>query len=359
MYLRRWRVGILGSIGVLMSLMASTALACTTIALGLPHRPLIAYSFDYAATGAGMVFANPAPAVRSSIMDGNPARWTVRHASVTFNQMGPGMPAAGMNSAGLVVSLMWNDGAVFAGDEEAPVVTELEFIQRLLDTAASVDEALSALQEVRILGFVPIHYFLADRSGNAAIVTPTVGGLTVHTPKDMPIPALTNTSYTVLTERLKGFEGFGGEQPLPSADGDPDSLSRFLVAAEAVQAAGDRVTPAQAFSVLGKVANQSSRWNVVFDPTEGRVVFKIVGQPDTIRIAMSDMNFRCRERPLAMAMADVMPAANSTSFSPAAPAAISGVSRQVLASLPKGAGLAPEMADALTDGLLAAFHCEP
>ncbi len=359
MHLGRWRAGTLLGIGMLMSLSASTALACTTVALGLPHKPLIAYSFDYAPTGAGMVFANPAPAVRSSIMDGNPARWAVRHASVTFNQMGPGMPATGMNSAGLVVSLMWNDDAVFAGNDEAQVVTELEFIQRLLDTAASVDEALSTLDEVRIQGFVPIHYFLADRSGNAAIVTPTAEGLMVHTPKDMPIPALTNTSYSLLTERLKEFEGFGGEQQLPSADGDPDSLSRFLVAAGAVQAADDRITRGRAFSVLGKVANRSSRWNIVFDPTEGRIEFKIVGQPETVRIAMSDMNFRCRERPLAISMADVMTAANSASFSPAAPAAISGVSRQVLASLPKGAGLVPEMADALTAGLLAAFHCEP
>ncbi len=358
MQLAQWNTGIRCAVGMLMSLSASAALACTTMALGLPQKPVIAYSFDYAAADAGFLFVNPASATRSSIMDDTPAQWTVRHGSVTFNQMGPGMPAAGMNTAGLVVSLMWNDDAVFAGDEDAPVVTELEFIQRLLDTSASVDEAMNALHGVRIQGFVPIHFFVADRTGNAAIITPTRAGPTIHELQDMPVPALTNTSYAELKQRLADFAGFGGEQDMPESDGDPSSLKRFLIAADAIGQAGASVTPDEAFSALARVANRSSRWQVVFDPTEGRVAFRIVGSTGTFRVDLSTIDFECRERPLALALSGVSGADLPASLATVDPAAVSAATRQILASLPRAAGLSPDMADGLTAGLLAAVSCK-
>lgn len=344
--------------GLLLSLAASAAFACSTVALGLANRPVVAYSFDFAPTGAGFIFVNPAGATRSSIMDGAPAQWPARFGSVTFNQLGPGMPAAGMNTAGLVVTLMWNDDATYGGDAAAPVVNELEFIQHLLDTSGSVDQALAALNDVRIQGLVPIHFFLADGTGATAAVTPSANGLSVHTGDDMSIPALTNTSYADLLQRIEAYEGFGGDQPLPSA-AEPTSLNRFIAAAAASRRIGPHTaTSDQAFAVLEEVANPTTRWQIVFDPTNQQIAFHVAGHSDTHLVELANIDFRCREHALSADLTRLSGQDLQTALAPTDPSQVRDVSREVLASFRATAHLGPDIADSLTTALLAAATCD-
>src|SRR6056297_1262131 len=90
--------------------------ACTTILLGAPGHTRLAFSYDFVME-AGAVLINGRGAERSSIFAPEPAIWDVEHASVTFNQFGPGLPTTGMNDAGLVVTLMWNEDV----DYPAPI----------------------------------------------------------------------------------------------------------------------------------------------------------------------------------------------------------------------------------------------
>lgn len=352
-----WRRAMRLPASVLVWLWASAALACSTVALGLPDRPVIAYSFDYAATGAGFLFVNPGAGSRRSVMEGPAARWAVRHGSVTFNQMGPGMPAAGMNTRGLIVSLMWNDGVVFGGEGRA-VVNELEFIQRLLDTSGSVDEALASLPGLRIEGLVPIHFFLADAGGAAAIVTPAISGFAIHTGAAMPVPALTNTDYDALIAKLAEFEGHGGERILAPGEGTdgPGSLERFVIAADAARR-GVAVSIQDAFGVLDAVANAQTRWQIVFDPAESVIMFRIAGKDRIHRLGLDSIDFRCRSRPLSASLQDLAGADARTKLAPAEPAAVSRVSGAVLASLRGGGGFGPDAAEGLTMGLLASLRC--
>lgn len=344
-----------------MSLTASAALACSTIVLGLPDRPTVAYSFDFAATGSGFLFVNPDRATRRSVMEGTPALWTARYGSVTFNQIGPGMPAVGMNTEGLVVSLMWNGKAVYNRAGNAPVVNELEFIQRLLDTSGSVDDALVALRDVRIHGMVPIHYLLADRFGKTATVTPTSTGLMIHAGEEMPVPALTNTSYAELLEKIGNFESFGGELVTPSNDNleDPNSLERFTIAATASLRAGSSVTTGQAFDVLGDVANRETRWQIVFDPSQQQIAFKIVDQEVLHLVELSKIDFECLDRPLFAELNEVPQGDFPAAFAPIDPDKVREVAREILASFSGGTGLNSDMADGLISGLLDSVTCAP
>lgn len=343
---------------LVVSLLTSTALACTTVVLGRSQQPLVAYSFDYAATDAGLLLVNPASGTRRSVLGDRAAQWTIRHGSVTVNQMGPGMPAAGMNTAGLVVSLMWNDDAIYGGDDLLPEVSELEFIQRLLDTSDSVEDALNAVAEVRIQGFVPIHFFLADRTGAVAILTPTAKGLDVTSGEQVTVPALTNTDYGVLTRRIHAFVGFGGAQTLPGSSDDSDSLRRFLTAA---MAAGQEepVSAANAFALLDRVANRSSRWQLVFDPDDQRMAVRLAGQESAQQIDLAQVDFSCDAFPLAVELAANSYAAGLQTLEPMTAAQISAVSRSVLATLPPEAGLGPDLANGLTATQLASIHCAP
>lgn len=338
---------------------ASAALACSTMVLGLPDRPIVAYSFDFDATGAGFMIVNPKDAARRSIMEETPAGWPVRHASVTFNQIGPGMPAAGMNNAGLVVTLMWNAKAAYGGNAGAPVVNELEFIQRLLDTAGSVDEALASLNDVRIKGTVPIHYLLADRSGATAAITPVSDGLRVHAGTDMPHPALTNTSYAVLLEQIGAFEGFGGDRAIQTGDGskDPGSLDRFAVAASAARHVAP--TPDDAFGVLDDVANSETRWQIVFDPAAQRIAFRIAGEADVHPLDMTALDVTCTGRPLAVDLSKLAGRTISEALAPLNTAAAGPVAARVLGSFTGGVDFPPDAANGLIEGLLASARCTP
>lgn len=358
-YLRRAARILRWPTAALMPLTTSAALACSTMVLGLPERPIVAYSFDFDATGAGFMVVNPNGATRRSIMDGAPAVWSARHASVTFNQIGPGMPAVGMNTAGLVVSMMWNSKAVYSRDGNTPVVNELEFIQRLLDTAGSVDEALASLQDVRIEGMVPIHYLLADRFGTTAAVTPTPTGLLIHTGDEMPVPALTNTSYAELMEKITAYDGFGGKKPLPSGLGekDPGSLERFALAASASRGVGSVLAADTAFDVLDDVANRETRWQIVFDPSGQQIAFRIVGQEGLHVLEMPKLDFSCLDRPLAVELSDLTPQDVPDVLTPIDPPAAGNVARQVLGSFSK-AGFPPDVADGLVLGLLGSVTCD-
>ncbi len=355
---RARRVALIGAVLAFAS--GSAALACSTAVLGLPDRPLVTYSFDFAPTGDGFLYANPSSAARRSIMrdgDSEPAEWLVEHASVTFSQMGPGMPTAGMNTAGLVVTLMWNEKVVFGGRKEAPIVNELELIQRLLDTSATVDEALASLDDVRIHGLVPIHYLLADRMGNTAAVMPTEAGYRIHA--DMPLPALTNNSYADLLTRISAFDGFGGDRAIPTGARlqDPNSLERFVLSANAVRKVGSAAKQHHAFNLLNQVANRESRWQIAFDPNLGQIAFRIVGVEKVFAVDLSAIDFQCQERPLSAELSGMSAIDVVADLAPADPTQISDVAREVLAAISQSSGIGPDIADELTAGLLQSAVC--
>ncbi len=352
------RSGVRLALAAAIVMTASVALACSTVALGSGDRRLIAYSYDTSATGAGLVFVNPAGAGRRSIMEGEAAAWTTGHGSVSFNQFGLGMPAAGMNTAGLVVSLMWNDDAVYPLAGERPTVNELEFIQRLLDRAGTVDEAIAMLDGVAISGLVPIHFFVADAQGATAAITPTAEGFVVHAGQDMPVPALTNTSYAALVAQLAGFEGFGGARPVPGRAGtdDPDSLTRFAIAARAAAAPATPVLN-DAWDVLGGVENRQSRWQIVFMPAARRIVLRRVGADGQWRIDLDTLDFSCRDLPLGRPIDGLSPDETIARLSPVDPVAMTGVLTEVFAGFEATTGLPPEAAGAVVAAQRDALDC--
>ncbi|MEM7445639.1 MAG: carcinine hydrolase/isopenicillin-N N-acyltransferase family protein [Pseudomonadota bacterium] len=282
-----------------------TALACTTMALGPTHQTLIAYSYDQRTTGVGVAMVNPVGAIRSSLYDPPRATWRARFGSVTFNQAGQGMPTAGMNSAGLVVTLMWHDEGTYEAEDDRPRVNELEFIQFLLDRAGSVDEALAFADEVRVDGMIPIHFFLADAEGATATLAFDTGRTVVRQGDALPVRALTNASYATLIDGVGEFEPFGGDRSLPSSSNRAptaldDSLVRFAHAALAIGDGATPVTTASAFAALDTVRTASTRWQIVFDPARRSISYGTTASPHQGTIQLTNLDFACRSRPLAI-----------------------------------------------------------
>jgi hypothetical protein len=84
----------------------------------------------------------------------------------------PYLPFDGMNERGLAVAMMAVAHSEGGNDPRKPTLDDLEAIRLLLDYAADVDQAIDLLGQYNVdWGNGPaIHYFLADASGNSAVV---------------------------------------------------------------------------------------------------------------------------------------------------------------------------------------------
>lgn len=102
--------------------------------------------------------------------DGGYASWTMHSNDLL------GGAFDGINSAGLAVALMADEGAMGTIHEPqmGPVVkvgiNELQIVRLLLDSCASVDEAKQRLLGLKhFYEFVPCHYIIADASGESFV----------------------------------------------------------------------------------------------------------------------------------------------------------------------------------------------
>jgi len=265
-------------------LVASHADACTTVAFLGGSAPVFAYNYDFD-TGVGHVLVNPRGMAKISSAADNPARWQSRFGSVTFVQFGRDHPMSGMNEAGLAVSQMWLDESRYEMADARPAIGVLEWMQYLLDTSATVEEALARAAAVRIQGGVPLHYAIADAVGDAAVVEFIDGHLAVRRGKTLPHTALTNSTYA---QSVAFTEQAGGEPAGVS------SLARFTRAAAATRTSpADPV--AHAFATLAGVAQPGrTRWSIVYHLGDRTVRWRSQGNAAIRAIDLDAFDLSCR-----------------------------------------------------------------
>jgi choloylglycine hydrolase len=237
-------------------LAAAAAYPCTTFCLARNGEVLYGRNYDFE-IGQGFVMTNHRGLMKTSMA--GTLRWTSRYASVTFNQWGREFPMDGMNEAGLVVALMWLDETVYPSDDR-PRLRVLEWIQYQLDNYATVADLLAHAEETRIGGGTPLHYLVADATGDAATIEYLQGHLVVHRGATLPAAVLTNDSYERSVDHLRQFSGFGGSRTMPRSS---SSLDRFARAAMMMGTGPASVDGA--FEILASVAQGNTRWSVVYD----------------------------------------------------------------------------------------------
>lgn len=285
------------------TLFASDAGACTTLCIRGADRIVFGQNYDwYVADGAVLVNKRGMSRTAWAPRD-NALQWTSRYGSVTFNQYGRGQPIGGMNEAGLVVAMMWVNGTGYPAPDARPSVgTGVGWIQYQLDTAQTVSEVIASDARIRISPFsAPLHYLLADKSGDVAVIEFREGRMAARQGRGLPISALENDFYDVSLaefERLKAAGGLGPDRI--------DTAPRFVragVRAAAYRAGTDPVRYVfdalhevsqgkEAISILPPV--QITQWSVIYEIDRGRIYFRSRQQPAIKSIAVAALDFSCR-----------------------------------------------------------------
>jgi penicillin V acylase-like amidase (Ntn superfamily) len=265
---------------------ASACHACTTFCFEADGTRVFGKNYDWNVDD-GLVVVNKRGVSKVAFTEENPARWTSRFGSVTFNQYGREFPSGGINEKGLVVELMWLDETAYPSSDGRAVLPTLQWIQYQLDNAATIDDVIKSDATVRIspAGSAKIHFLVADARGGVATIEYIEGKLVTHRGEDLPYPVLTNDTY-------EGSRAYARTARVAQTE-STSSLDRFARAARGLSAAGDAV--ARAFALLHDVAQGDyTQWSIVYDIGDKRAYFRTRVQPSVRFIDVDALDLSCR-----------------------------------------------------------------
>lgn len=233
--------------------------------------------------------------INSSYYRENPAVWTSKYGSVTFDQYACGFPSGGMNEAGLVVEATGLMDTWYPAADERPGVNASQWRQYQLDNHSTVDEVIASNSKIRTLR--PIkrymlashHLLVSDKSGKCAVIEFLEGKMVVYTGDSMPVMALTNSRYVESLDYWK--KGVAPEFDVWK------SFTRFILAANMAREYGvgpPRPPVDYAFDILSQVSQSSTKWSIVYDQNNLRVHF-ITHKNNKVRtVDLNKLDFSCR-----------------------------------------------------------------
>lgn len=225
------------------------------------------------------------------------AEWVSKYGSVTFNQYGREMPNGGMNEAGLTIETLMLPCTQNPAPDDRPAVTA--WVQYQLDNSGTVEDVVASDKAVRISQGMPmpIHFFVADAQGHAAVVEFIEGKMVVHAGEQLPHKLITNDTCDKSLAYLAEHNGFGGTREIHR--GSRDSLDRFVIAADRLktyQPDGSRQTAIQyAFDTLAAVRQgKATKWSIVHDVKNLEVHYRTERCDKTRTIRLKELDFSPR-----------------------------------------------------------------
>jgi len=256
---------------------------------------LLAKNLDWP-VGEGLIFVNKRDVIKEAFGGSGSAalRWTSKYGSVTFNQFGREFPFGGINEAGLAIEEL-SVQAEYPPPDGRPSLNELQWIQYHLDTCRSTKEVLKSAPGLRISKrLFGLHYLIADRKGNVAVVEFNDGQLAPYSGDTLPVAVLSNNRYAESLRYLGLHQGFGGERWV---SGGTESSERFVRAAMALREyrlLGQRPLLDHAFVVLKSVAQEDTQWSVAYNIPRRLVFFKTRDHRRYKIIPLEGLDFSCR-----------------------------------------------------------------
>ena len=277
--------------------------SCTSFCLDNAGHPVFGTNYDNRIP-EGLVFVNKRNVAKTSweaSTTGEYAQWVSRYGSVTFSLVGYQLTWAGMNEAGLAISTMALSPTESPTPDARPPLVSPFWMQYVLDTCGTVEEAIATDALVRISDVVD-HYLVCESTGKCAVLEFLDGEMVCHAGKDLPVKALTNNIYAESVRwwqrplLLKWLERLL-DRPNPGS-----SLARFETAANRVrgfQAGGVESAVEYAFETLRAASSPLTQWSIVLDIHNRQVLYRTKSNAWIRQIDFSSLDFSC-ESPVRM-----------------------------------------------------------
>lgn len=226
------------------------------------------------------------------------ATWISKYGSVTFNTLGREYFHGGMNTKGLLVTGLILRGSQYPQVDSRGAVSHAQYKQYLLDNCSTIEEVMAVQSKIRIYARnqnYPIHFFIADATGQCAVIEFLNGKRVVHKGDNLPTNILSNSEYDLALDYLKEHRGFGGEKNV--SQDRTNSLDRFVRACTMVQSypSNPSTEPVDyGFEILSSVA-QGDRtvWRIIYDVSNMRIYFRTLLNTELQYIDMKSFNFSC------------------------------------------------------------------
>ncbi len=167
-----------------------------------------------------------------------------------------------MNEAGLVVEQTTLLETEYPSITGLPTVNELQWIQYMLDTCQSVQEVLKAAHTISIgQNTSKLHYLIADRNGNCAIVEFINGTILVHH-EELKYPLITNSPYKMACQEIEAGIIAWRDQ----AEYEQNSMLRFLTVVNRLKSSGNFENSIPwGFEVLSAARREDTVFSLVYD----------------------------------------------------------------------------------------------
>ncbi|MCW2283054.1 choloylglycine hydrolase [Rhodoblastus acidophilus] len=292
------------------------ARACTRVVYhGLNEGVITARSMDWKTDIGTNLWIFPRGMTRSGEVCPNAASWTSKYGSVIASAYDVST-TDGVNEAGLVANMLWLVESDYPKyDGKTPGLSISAWAQYVLDSFASVNEAVAALEKEpftlatdKVPGMdrlATLHLSLSDASGDSAILEYIGGKLVIHHSRAYQV--MTNSP---IFERQLALDAYwkeiGGAVMLPGTTRAADRFARasYYINAIEKQANPDKAVAA-VFSVIrnasapygltspnpGEPNISSTRWRTVADHKRKLYYFESAMAPNTFWVDLAAIDF--------------------------------------------------------------------
>lgn len=288
--------------------------ACTRVVYkGESNLILTARSMDWKEDIKSNIWVFPRGMDRDGAVGNNSLKWKSKYGSVITSAYDISS-TDGINEKGLAANLLWLAESEYPNwDQKKPGLSIAAWVQYVLDSFASVDEAVRVIEKetFEIVSdkmpdgsrMATLHLSLSDASGDNAIFEYIGGKLIIHHDKSYQV--MTNSPIFEKQLALNEYwKEIGGTVMLPGTNRAADRFVRASFYTNTIPQTSDtRIGVASVFSVIrncsvpfgistpGQPNISSTRWRTVADHKNLVYYYESVLTPNTFWLELKDIDF--------------------------------------------------------------------
>lgn len=275
--------------------------SCTTILFDHADSLFVGHNLDESYEVPGLVIINPRGVSKREVssadfdttLSKSEIQWKSKYGSIVYSSLGKEFIDGGMNETGLYIGEMSLADTKYIKDSNLIRMTVLTWMQYILDNFESVSKVINDLSHVTVDGPNLWHFFISDKTGDAAVIEFINGKLVIYRKDKMPVLALCNTSYHKELDRLREYSHYGGNKKLDlNIEGND---TRFLWAAvmlnDSSMTKDVKNSNRYTFEILKQLSGNSNQWSIVYDLKKMRMSFNTNNARQIRYVDFSDFDF--------------------------------------------------------------------